>query len=111
MIRCGHTQKRKRERLVRCATINADNLKEAALYQNDNTLMLNIQDKDCVAIELKYHNACWNRYIRLWQPETIVKPSVANIADVHDSHSVESFPSCNSSIDERHSMAHYVTQT
>ena len=38
---------------------------EAALARNDEDLLLQIRDKDCIAVEVKYHRTCYKSYTRL----------------------------------------------
>ena len=63
-IRCRVTHKRKKEHLVKCSTIDAVNLKQAAEDNKNETLLMQIKDKDCVAIEVRYHNSCYKDYTR-----------------------------------------------
>ena len=63
-IKCRSTQKRKKEPLTRCSTIEATNLQKAAQDNNNEALLLQIKDQDCVAIEVKYHNSCYRDYTR-----------------------------------------------
>jgi hypothetical protein len=37
-------------------------LREAATKKKDNSILLKILDKDCVAIEVKYHKNCYKNY-------------------------------------------------
>lgn len=37
-------------------TIDCGRLQEAAESKNDESILIHIRDKDCVAIEVKYHN-------------------------------------------------------
>ena len=61
-ITCRVTGKRKKEHLVKCSTIDAINLKQAAEDNKNETLLMQIKDKDCVAIEVRYHNSCYKDY-------------------------------------------------
>ena len=45
-----------REKLVKCSIIDAVSLKRTA--EENETLHMQIRNKDCVAIEVKYHNSC-----------------------------------------------------
>lgn len=63
-IRCRITGKRKMEHLVKCSTIDAVNLRQAAEGNKNEALLMQIKDKYCVAIELKYHNSCYKDYTR-----------------------------------------------
>ena len=64
VITCRSTRKRKLEHLTKCSTIKAVNLNQAAEDNNDEALPLQIKDKDCVALEVKYHNSCYRDYTR-----------------------------------------------
>lgn len=39
-------------------------LSEAATKLNDESVLRHIRDKDCVAIEAKYHRSCFKSYCR-----------------------------------------------
>ena len=70
-ITCRITRKRKKEHLVKCSTIYAVNLKQGAEDNKNETLLLQIKDKDCVAIEVRYHNSCYKDYTRyLTKPQS-----------------------------------------
>ena len=47
--------------LILCETVNGGLLREAAT-KNDNRILLQIKDKDCVAIEVRYHRKCYTNY-------------------------------------------------
>ena len=47
-ITCRITRKWKKEHLVKCSTIDAVNLKQAAEDNKNETLLMQIKDKDCV---------------------------------------------------------------
>ena len=49
---------------MKCSTIDAVNLKQAAEDNKNETLLMQIKDKDCVAIEVRYHNSCYKDYTR-----------------------------------------------
>ena len=38
-------------------------LREAATKKNDDRILLHILNKDCVAVEVKYHRRCYKRYV------------------------------------------------
>jgi hypothetical protein len=38
-------------------------LREAAIKKNDDRMLLYILNKDCVAVEAKYHRRCYKRYV------------------------------------------------
>ncbi|CAB3999122.1 Hypothetical predicted protein [Paramuricea clavata] len=70
-ITCRIIRKRKKEHLVKCSTIDAVNLKQAAEDNKNETLLMQIKDKDCVAIEVRYHNSCYKDYTRyLTKPQS-----------------------------------------
>ncbi|KAJ8049553.1 hypothetical protein HOLleu_02339 [Holothuria leucospilota] len=69
-VTCRATRKRRREPLVRCSTVEAEKLQQAARDTNNRELLLKIEDKDCVAIEVKYHDYCYRNFTRyLSKPE------------------------------------------
>lgn len=56
---------------MKCSTIDAVNLKQAAEDNKNETLLMQIKDKDCVAIEVRYHNSCYKDYTRyLTKPQS-----------------------------------------
>ena len=48
--------------LVVCETVNGGLLRDAATKTNDERILLQIMDKDCVAIEVRYHRKCYRKY-------------------------------------------------
>ena len=48
--------------LVVCETVNGGLLRDAATKKNDERILLQIMDKDCVAIEVTYHRKCYSKY-------------------------------------------------
>ena len=58
---------RKRTPLVLAETLNADFLREAAEYSQDERILMKIRDKDCVAIEVRYHKQCYTNYNKISQ--------------------------------------------
>lgn len=50
---CRVTGKRKRENRVKCSIIDAVNLKQAAIGNGNESLLMQIKDQDCVAIEVR----------------------------------------------------------
>ena len=48
--------------LVLCQTENAGLLREAATVKRDEMILLQIRDKDCVALEVRYHKRCYKNY-------------------------------------------------
>ena len=64
MFSFQRTGKRHIVPLINAETIDAGLLREAAKRKNDERILLKIRDKDCVAIEVKYHRQCYNSYVR-----------------------------------------------
>ena len=56
------TKKRKPDKLVSAETIDGGKLREAATAKNDQKILVHILDNDCVALEVKYHKRCYERY-------------------------------------------------
>ena len=52
---CRVSGKRNREQLVKCLTIDAVNLKQAAEENENETLLMQIRSKVCGTIKVKYH--------------------------------------------------------
>ncbi len=48
--------------LVLCETVNGGLLRDAATEKKDDSILLQIMDKDCVAIEVRYHRKCYTNY-------------------------------------------------
>ncbi len=48
--------------LVSCETVDAGRLLEAATKKKDDRILVKILEKDCVAIEVKYHMKCYKNY-------------------------------------------------
>ena len=48
--------------LILCETINGGLLLDAATKKNDEGILLQIMDKGCVAIEVRYHRKCYTNY-------------------------------------------------
>ncbi|PIK38209.1 hypothetical protein BSL78_24948 [Apostichopus japonicus] len=59
---CQRTQTRKMENLVMCSTIGAVKLQQAAKEKDDTGILLKIENKDSMAIEVKYHQSCYTNY-------------------------------------------------
>ena len=51
------------DRLVSAETIDGGRLRETATEKNDEKILLKILNKDCVAVEVKYHKRCYKRYV------------------------------------------------
>ncbi len=58
------TGKRKKQDLTLAHTLTAGLLKDAAESRNDESILVHIRNKDCVAVEAKYHRKCYYRYVR-----------------------------------------------
>ncbi|XP_056267295.1 uncharacterized protein LOC130191667 [Pseudoliparis swirei] len=62
--------KRQRDTLSKAETLTAGQLQKAAELKEDQSILLHIKDKDCVALEVQYHKGCYNQYTRfLTRPE------------------------------------------
>ena len=48
--------------VVLCETVNGGLLRDAATKKKDDRILLQIMDKDCVAIEVRYHRKCYSNY-------------------------------------------------
>ena len=48
--------------LVLWETVNGGLLRDAATKKKDDRILLQIIDKDCVAIEVRYHRKCYINY-------------------------------------------------
>lgn len=59
-----HSRKRRKEKLSLCETGHS-NLVEAAKKWGHEGLLLQIQDKDLVAIEMRYHPSCHKKYTKI----------------------------------------------
>ena len=66
----AHTRKRKKEKLATCSTLDAKNLIQAAKDNSNTTLLLQIEDQDCVALEVRHHPCCYREYTRYLTKET-----------------------------------------
>ena len=51
------------DRLVSAEAIDGGRLRETAKEKNDERILLQILNKDCVAVEVKYHKRCYKRYV------------------------------------------------
>ena len=58
------TGKRKRDDLTKCSTIDANKLKKAAADSGNEALLMEIQNQDCVAIEVSYPWTCFRDFTR-----------------------------------------------
>ena len=50
-------------------TIDGGRLREAATRNGDENILLQITDKDCTAIEVRYHKRCYQRYTEFLRTE------------------------------------------
>ncbi|XP_061925381.1 uncharacterized protein LOC133664618 isoform X3 [Entelurus aequoreus] len=56
--------KRQRDQLSQAKTFSAGQLLNAARIKQDSSLLLHIEDRDCVAMEVRYHKSCYRQYTR-----------------------------------------------
>ena len=59
------SRKHIRQGLSQAQTIKAGLLYDTAVSKEDEEILLQIRDKDCVAIEVKNHKPCYSRYTTL----------------------------------------------
>ena len=45
-----------------CETLDAGVLREAAERKQDEKILVHIRGRDCVALEVRYHKICYNKY-------------------------------------------------
>lgn len=50
------------EKLISAETLDGGKLRKAAELKTDESILLEIQGKDCVALEVKYHRRCYLKY-------------------------------------------------
>ena len=50
------------EKLISAETLDGGKLRKAAEFKSDESILLEIQGKDCVALEVKYHRRCYLKY-------------------------------------------------
>jgi hypothetical protein len=50
------------ERLTACELVDGGQLLEAAKLKQDQSLLIQIENRDCVAIEVRYHASCHKQY-------------------------------------------------
>ncbi|XP_072304413.1 uncharacterized protein [Eucyclogobius newberryi] len=55
---------RAKEKLAKAETENCGRLREAAELKHDETILMQIRGKDCVAVEARYHYSCYKAYTR-----------------------------------------------
>ena len=51
------------EKLISAETLDGGQLRKAATLKGDESILLQIQGKDCVALEVKYHKRCYLKYV------------------------------------------------
>ena len=56
--------------MVSAKTLDDGRLREAAKKNSDESILIHLADKDCVAIEVKYHKRCYERYTSFVRHET-----------------------------------------
>ncbi|KAJ8411952.1 hypothetical protein AAFF_G00142190 [Aldrovandia affinis] len=56
--------KRQKDTLSQATSLSAGLLQEAAEMKEDFSILLHIKDKDCVALEVRYHKTCYRDYTR-----------------------------------------------
>ena len=63
------------DKLVTAETISAGRLRKAATIKSDESIFIHIADKDCAALEVKYHKQCYKQYTSfLWdEPKSDAK--------------------------------------
>ncbi|XP_056280542.1 uncharacterized protein LOC130200347 [Pseudoliparis swirei] len=77
--------KRQRDTLSKAETLTAGQLQKAAELKEDQSILLHIQDKDCVALDVQYHKGCYNQYTGfLMRPEKPEKEQNEPTFDVSD---------------------------
>lgn len=78
--------KRKIQRLVTCEQVHVQGgqLLQAARMKEDAALLLEIDGRDLVALELKYHQECYKNYTKfLSKPSKPLTPSQTGYAEVY----------------------------
>ena len=64
-----YSHKRCYEALVQCELVDGGQLLEAARLKKDHNILHHIENRDCVAIEVKYHASCHREYTRFLSRE------------------------------------------
>ena len=57
-------KKRVKQELSTAQTLSAGNLEQAAILRNDESILVHIRGKDCVALEARYHKRCYQAYTK-----------------------------------------------
>ncbi|XP_055957426.1 uncharacterized protein LOC126822187 isoform X2 [Patella vulgata] len=63
------------DKLVLAETKDGGRLREAAIKKEDETILRHIRDKDCVAVEVRYHLRCYKDYVRFLTRKPTVQSS------------------------------------
>ena len=56
------SRKRKLDKPVNAETLDGGQLRKAANLKNVEIILLEIRGKDCVALEVKYHQQCYKKF-------------------------------------------------
>ncbi|XP_072046276.1 uncharacterized protein [Amphiura filiformis] len=59
-----HQGKTARDKYSKCETYSAGRLLEAARQKEDERILLHVEGKDLIAIEVRYHQSCYKDYVR-----------------------------------------------
>ncbi|XP_072027761.1 LOW QUALITY PROTEIN: uncharacterized protein [Amphiura filiformis] len=59
-----HQGKTVRDKYSKCETYSAGRLLEAARQKEDERILLHVEGKDLIAIEVRYHQSCYKDYVR-----------------------------------------------
>ena len=51
------------DKLISAETLDGGQLRKAATLKCDESILVQIRGKDCVALEMKYHKQCYKNYI------------------------------------------------
>ena len=58
------SKKRVKQKLSVAQTLSAGLLQKAAEVKNDESIIVHIRGRDCVAIEARYHKRCYQKYTK-----------------------------------------------
>ena len=73
------TPAQSKEPLVCCSSTDAVKLNQAAVDSGNEALLMQIKDKDCVAIEVRYHMTCYWDFTRyLSRPAKTKNPAITS---------------------------------
>ncbi|XP_016363138.1 uncharacterized protein LOC107704663 [Sinocyclocheilus anshuiensis] len=64
------TSKRQKDHLSQAEILSAGQLLKAAEMKEDTSILVHIQDKDCVSLEVRYHKSCYRQYTRFLTKST-----------------------------------------